>query len=291
MKVLLVGGCGYIGSFLYERLIESGGNVTVSDTLARGNPAGIPVSYGSYFDLTTEDLGRFNAVLWFAGHSSVPLASQQPIAALENNCIELYRFRQRLPQECKFIYASTASLYSRAIESACNEMSNEQSLVEIPAQNPYDCSKFAFDYIQQNFLRPGYCLRMGTLAGFSQNLRPELLFNAMTISAAQKKVVYVRNSAAMRTILFLSDLWSFVKALLSQYHPPGVYNLGSQSASILGFAEAIAAWWGAEIVVEPDSPTYSFALDTSLMRRICGALELRTLGEMSADFMSSFQRN
>ncbi|MFM7727077.1 MAG: hypothetical protein ACKO7B_10260, partial [Flavobacteriales bacterium] len=129
------------------------------------------------------------------------------------------------------------------------------------------------------------------LAGFSQNLRPELLFNAMTISAAQKKVVYVRNSAAMRTILFLSDLWSFVKALLSQYHPPGVYNLGSQSASILGFAEAIAAWWGAEIVVEPDSPTYSFALDTSLMRRICGALELRTLGEMSADFMSSFQRN
>ena len=42
-KLLLVGGCGYIGTYLYPRLKKAGFEVTVCDRLTRGNPLGIEV--------------------------------------------------------------------------------------------------------------------------------------------------------------------------------------------------------------------------------------------------------
>ena len=41
--VLLVGGCGYIGSYLYLRLQSEGARVTVCDKGIRGNPLAIDV--------------------------------------------------------------------------------------------------------------------------------------------------------------------------------------------------------------------------------------------------------
>ena len=70
-KVLLVGGCGYIGSYLFERLIANGFMVSVCDKLSRGNPLDLPIASQDYNDLTPEVLAPFETILWFAGHSSV----------------------------------------------------------------------------------------------------------------------------------------------------------------------------------------------------------------------------
>ena len=267
-NILLVGGSGYIGTFLFSKLKEVKCSVTVCDILKRGNPLNIDLIDLDYAELSESELKNYDAILWFAGHSSVGMSTNDPEGALKNNCLNLYSFVQKLPATTKFIYASSASLYSS--KSLVTTPSSEESLVTIPAQNPYDISKFAFDYIAKGFIKNFYGLRMGTLCGFSPNLRPELVFNAMNISAKQNGIVTLKNASSNRTILFLEDLWILVRQLIFSNHRPGFINAGSMSCNLGQLANQIAAVWKSEVVNEGNSETYSFLLDTSLMRSICG---------------------
>lgn len=268
-SLLLVGGCGYIGSYLYDRLSELGLEPAVCDRLTRQNPAGIPAVARDYSTLTEDELAQFDAVVWFAGHSSVQQALADPQGALANNCLNLFALAKKLRPSTKLIYASSGSLYSAPVGQSLSP-SRESDLAHIPYQNAYDISKFAFDYLAENFLTNFYALRMGTLSGYSKNLRRELLFNAMSLSAATSGKVFVKNRDAYRTVLFLDDLWSLVKALLTTDAAPGVYNAGSLSGTIGEFAEWIAGAWNAEVVDQGNSETYSFLLDTGRMTQLVG---------------------
>lgn len=283
-NILLVGGCGYIGTFLYSKLLDSDCSVVVCDNLKRGNPLKVDVINRDYADLNELELTNYDAVLWFAGHSSVPISTIDPEGALKNNCLNLYSFAQRLPDTTKLIYASSASLYSsKAANTPC---SSEESLVNIPSQNPYDISKFAFDYMAKGFLKNFYGLRMGTLSGYSPNLRSELVFNAMNISAQKKGIVSLRNAASNRTILFLDDLWALIRQLIYFDYPPGFVNVGSLNCNLGQLAHQIADVWGAKVVDEGNSETYSFLLDTSLMKSICGSgLKRRDFSEDCHDLL------
>jgi len=266
--VLLVGGCGYVGSHLHRRMSDHGFNVVVCDRCDRGNPAELDVIDSDYAALEEEFLAGFDTVLWFAGHSSVGRAVQDPGGALANNCLNLLSFARKLRPGTRFVYASTGSLYSSADAHA--PPADERSLARVPSQNAYDVSKFAFDYLAEHFLSNFHALRLGTVSGWSPNLRAELVFNAMNLSAARTGVVRLRNRSARRTIVFLDDLWCLVHRLLEGGVDPGVCNVGSWSGSVGELARDIAAVWGATVVDEGESPTYSFELDTTRMRQLCG---------------------
>lgn len=288
-KVLLVGGCGYIGSYLYLHLNRLGFRVTVVDLIKRGNPLGIQVIQDDYVNLSNSLIRQFDVVLWFGGHSSVAQSIADPDGALANNCLNLFSFAKRLPEHTKFIYASSGSLYSTT--SRCVVPADENSMTGVPSQNAYDISKFAFDYLAKNFLRNFYALRMGTLSGYSPNLRSELVFNAMNISAATTSQVRLKNSESYRTILHLSDLWAFVYKLIVTQQVPGVYNVGSMSFKMGDLAESIAGVWGANIVDEGNSETYSFLLNITRMEEICGNDFLSIdLSQRCQDFISEYKK-
>lgn len=289
-SLLLVGGCGYIGSFLYYRLVGDGLQPAVCDYLARGIPTEMPVTVQDYDLLTEDELAGFDVVLWFAGHSSVQLSNADPRGALANNCLNLFTFAKKLKPTTRLIYASTGSLYSAPVGESISP-SRESDLIRIPDQNAYDVSKFAFDYIAEHFLSNFYALRMGTLAGFSPNLRKELLFNAMSIDASTNGKIYLKNRDAYRTVLFLDDLWNLLRILVKTDATPGVYNVGSVSGTIGQFAEWIASAWNADIVDEGKSETYSFLLDTSQMDALL-ARDTRppSVIERSHEFIEHYHR-
>ena len=260
------------------------------DKLIKDNPLSIPVIPKDYAALDEEELAAFDAIIWFAGHSSVQQAVADPEGALANNCLNLYSLAKKLKPATKLIYASSGSLYSKA--GAISSASSESDLVQIPTQNAYDISKFAFDYLAQNFLSNFFALRMGTVSGYSPNLRPELLFNAMSISAASKGQVIVKNRQAFRTILFLDDLWLLVNQLLMPQAAPGFYNAGSVSGTIGNFAAWIAEAWSAEIIDQGVSETYSFLLDTTRMDVITGKSKIEyDIRQRSVDFIEQYRSN
>ena len=289
-KILLIGGCGYIGSYLYKKLINEKFKVLVCDNKTRSNPARIPIDFVNYQDIRQKNIKEINSILWFAGHSSVKQSVDDKIGSLKNNCIDLFSLIQKISPKTKLIYASTASLYSK--NNSDSLLSNEKSLINIPENNAYDSSKFAFDYIAKNYLNNYYGLRMGTLSGYSKNLRKELIFNAMNISAFETGVINVMNSESIRTILFLEDLWTLVKNLINGNHKSGFYNAGSFTGTIAEIALSIAKTWNSKIQYNGDSETYSFGLDCTKMKLVCGnELVSTSIEENCQKFIKNYQSN
>jgi UDP-glucose 4-epimerase len=92
MKNILLVGHGYIGAYLYQDLVSCGYNVTICDQLDR-NLDDIPVAIHSpYQSLSSQYLEKYDTILWFAGHSSVPMSIKDPTGALNNNCFDLFEF-------------------------------------------------------------------------------------------------------------------------------------------------------------------------------------------------------
>jgi UDP-glucose 4-epimerase len=287
-NILLIGGCGYIGSYLYQCLKREGFDITVVDSLKRGNPLNLNIIKDDYADLDENFLRQFDSVLWFGGHSSVSESMTDPDGAVANNCLNLFSFAKRLASHTKLIYASSGSLYSTNLLPVLP--ASENSLASIPAQNAYDISKFAFDYLAKNFLANFYGLRMGTVSGYSPNLRPELVFNAMNIAAVTTGFVHLKNSESHRTILFLSDLWILVRKLLITKQKSGIYNGGSLSFKMGELAHRIASVWNAQVIFEGDSDSYSFLLDTTRMKAICGNDMVGSdLTERCRNFIAQFE--
>ncbi len=262
--LLLIGGAGYIGSYILPRLKADGFDVDVCDLGLRGYPHGPVLHTCDYIGLDREALALYSHIVWFGGHSSVTAAVNDPYGALANNCLNLVTLRANARPDARLIYASSASLYSTS--PICNSdaplwsIEDQDLVVNI---NAYDMSKFVFDYIAKCFLKNFVGLRLGTVSGWSSNLRPELLFNAMNISAISSGKVRLGNPDAFRSILFLDDLYSVVRAcILSRHIADGFFNVASATASIGEFARAVAGFHNAELEMLPPSPTYSFRLDT-----------------------------
>lgn len=295
MRVLLIGGAGYIGSFLDAALSRDGYQVEVCDLGWRGYPTDEVEHPFDYDLLTTEQLNSYSHVLWFAGHSSVRAALADPLGSLTNNCINLLRLRHRMPPGTKLIYASTGSLYSSPTISSRRMSQPALEGDKIASDtNAYDISKFCFDHMARGFLRNFVGLRLGTLAGMSPNLRPELIFNAMNLSALQNGRVQVANATSSRSILFIDDLYrAVVRCIERPEIADGFINLSSFTGTVGSLATAIADFHGVEIVAIPDTPTYSFQLDTTKAREQLGIVFNGDLHVRCAEFAQqheSFQK-
>ena len=291
MRLLLIGH-GYVGSYLRTRLLDEGHDVDVCDE----DPAalaGVPNSICRRYQwLTEEQIDHYQAILWFAGHSSVPKSLADPDGAVANNCLDLLGFARMRPSRARLIYASTASVYSLPLHCAGQapppELSEDMTLLN--PLNAYDCSKISFDALARCFAENLVGLRLGTVCGMSPNLRPELIFNAMNISAMSNGFVRVSNHQAMRNILFLDNLADYVcRIVKTDAVLPTILNVGSMNVSIGSLADRIAAFHGVPIVNGEDSPTYSFRMDCSRLHKLMGPAQDVSLEERCAEFLALYQ--
>ncbi|MBA2125616.1 hypothetical protein DLM45_05175 [Hyphomicrobium methylovorum] len=290
MKILLIGH-GYVGAYLRPLLIGSGLDVAVCDQ----NPdrlAGIPNALRCrYQELTIADLANFDVILWFAGHSSVPMSLKDPDGALANNCLDLLHFARRKPLEARLIYASTASVYSVLTDGEIPPALDE-SETRLDPVNPYDCSKISIDALARCFTNGMTGLRLGTVCGESPLLRAELVFNAMNLAAMRNGCVEVSNRDSHRNLLFLEDLAHYVLRLVEiEQELPPILNTGSLNTSIGDLADAIAAFHGVPVVDKGRSKTYSFRMNCNKIHALCGAPPEATLAERCDRFRSIYSSN
>lgn len=270
MNILLIGGLGYIGSYLHQELISNTKcHIDIVDLNLRGNKNGVPYIRKDYNDITKSELQKYDFVLWFAGNSSVSSCINDPERALRNNCINLIDFCLKLNKNTRFIYASTASLYSK---KSCADLSTENEDISINfGENPYDITKYAFDYLIKNYFSNFVGLRMGTLCGWSPNLRSELVFNSMHISASKNKSINLMNKNSERSILYLNDLSKFIISLINNDIEYGFYNASSEHYTMGELSTKISNFWGNIPILDlGTTPTYSFKIDNSKFKKIIG---------------------
>lgn len=289
MKVLLIGH-GYVGSFL-RPVVEAAGHdvVTCDQNLQR--ISGLPLAMRCrYQELAFGDFRDFDVILWFAGHSSVPMSLADPDGAVANNCLDLLKLARRKPSRTRLIYASTASVYSAELEAGVDTPPPELSEAEtkLSPVNPYDCSKISFDALARCFAENVVGLRLGTVCGYSPELRGELVFNAMNRAAINDGAVGVANPQSFRNILFLDDLAHYVTALIAAEGTlPAILNAGSYNLTIGELAATVAEYHGVPIVRRADTKTYSFRMNCNLIQSICGAPPHATLTDRCRDFTAA----
>ncbi|TLG75241.1 UDP-glucose 4-epimerase GalE [Culicoidibacter larvae] len=148
MRVLVVGGAGYIGSHTVYELIRSGHEVVVYDNLSTGNTKAIhreatfvegDIRDKIMLDAVFEEHG-IDAVMHFAAKIVVPESVEQPAEYFENNVYGVGVLLQAMrdAKVDKFIFSSTAAVYGMPNQSVPITEDAETKPI-----NPYGESKLS----------------------------------------------------------------------------------------------------------------------------------------------------
>lgn len=151
MRILVTGGAGYIGSFMTNRLLDDGYDVTVVDSLEEGY--GDSVNPRAQFikgDLLDRDFvatlfgkNTFDGVLHFAAYISMKESMEKPGKYFQNNVQAAVNVLDEMAKyKCtSFIFSSTAGVYGNPVTIPIPE-----DHVKHPT-NPYGHSKYLVEQI------------------------------------------------------------------------------------------------------------------------------------------------
>lgn len=248
-KILIIGGCGYIGSSLFLYLTEKKYYVQTVDLEWFGNyvnPKNIKKNYGK---LDQKFFNNYSVIILLAGNSNYYMCLKDKLGCFTNNVTNFMYLLEKINQQ-KFIYASSSSIY----ENSGKKRVNEECDIYSPL-NYYDLTKRTIDYYAQLSGKNFYGLRLGTVSGYSPNFRNDLMINRMYEEARKKGTITIHNPAIFRPLLGINDFCRAVESIIKKNGPSGIYNLASLNASILNAAKKVAEKVkGAKIIqVKPSS--------------------------------------
>src|SRR6476661_3145566 len=165
-KILVTGGCGYIGSHTVVDLIQNGYDVISVDNNSRSNPAilkGVERITGKTVKNYKVDLCNFDdtaaifqenedisGIIHFAAYKAVGESVQKPLMYYENNLISLINVL-KCAKEFKvphFIFSSSCTVYGSPDKIPVTEESPIK-----PAESPYGSTKQMGEEIITNVVK------------------------------------------------------------------------------------------------------------------------------------------
>jgi len=157
-KVIVTGGCGFIGSHLVDKLIEKKYDVYVIDDLsAESNEQFYFNESAKYykFDINDDSIPHKEIfedakyVFHLAAESRIGPAIRNPVRATEINAVGTTKMLQysRLYNVEKFIYSSTSSVYG----NLCKLPTDEREPID--CLNPYSATKYSGEQMVEMYTK------------------------------------------------------------------------------------------------------------------------------------------
>jgi UDP-glucose 4-epimerase len=265
-KILVSGGCGYIGSHTLVDLIDNGYDVICVDNNSRSNPRileGVQKITGKKIKNYKVDLCNLDdsfaifhenpdiaGIIHFAAYKSVSESVENPLMYFENNLMSLINLLKCV-QEFNipnFVFSSSCTVYGNTTEIPVTETTPPR-----PAESPYGYTKQMGEQIINEFSKSSnskcILLRYFNPVGAHPSIligelpigRPANLVPAITQTAIGKipqMEVYgndypTRDGSCIRDYIHVSDI-AHAHTLALQYMLKGnntrkceVFNLGS----------------------------------------------------------------
>jgi UDP-glucose-4-epimerase GalE len=271
MRVLVIGGAGYIGSHTAHALRRHGDEVVVYDNLSTGHKVlaqGFELVVGDIAeaDKLRSSLNGMDAVMHFAAHAYVGESVKNPRKYFQNNVEAALTLLNTAVDAgvLRFVFSSTCAIYGTPAQVPITEEAPRQPI------NPYGVSKLFFENALEAYDR-AYGLRFAALRYFNaagadesgdigelHDPEPHLipLALAATRSAAPPLQIFgtdypTPDGTCIRDYIHVNDLAeAHVLALhrLAHGEPSLAVNLGTgQGNSVLEIVRTVEAVTGEKV--------------------------------------------
>ncbi len=265
MKILLTGGCGYIGTNLTEALLDLGHHVTVVDIMWFGNylnpHKNLNIIQSDIRDIDAIPMKGIDTVMHLANIANDPTGDLNARLTWEVNALSSkFLIEKAIENNVKqFIFASSGSVYGIKEESQVTE---DLPLVPITDYNKTkmisESVLLSFrDEITLNIVRPA------TVCGYSPRMRLDLSVSLLTMHALTKGKITVFGGKQIRPNIHMNDMVSVYLHLLNlDSKDAGIYNAGFENISILDIASKVCDQLPSEIVVTESDDPRSYRLNS-----------------------------
>ena len=233
MKILVVGGAGYVGGGIVDTLSQEY-EVTVYDSLIYETSYRKKVNFilGDIRDTTKINniLDGFDVVVWLAALVGDGACAINPDLTYEINSESVKNLVENFDK--RIIFLSTCSVYG-AQDGVLTEDSGTNPLSE------YASSKLkAEEYLKDS---DALIFRLGTLFGLSDEfsrVRLDLVVNILTAKALIDKKISVFGGEQWRPLLHVNDVSNAISHCLKT-DVSGIYNLHHKNYRIIDIARKI----------------------------------------------------
>jgi UDP-glucose 4-epimerase len=266
-KILVTGGCGYIGSHTIVDLIASGFEVICVDNNVRSSPRileGVEKITGTKIKNYKVDLCNYDdtcaifqendniiGIIHFAAYKAVGESVEQPLMYFENNLVSLINLL-KVAQEFEvphFVFSSSCTVYGNPDVIPVTELTPPK-----PAESPYGYTKQMGEQIINEFCKSAVRTKSILLRYFNPvGAHPSILIGEMPIGKPANLVPAItqtaigklptmtvfgddyptRDGSCMRDFIHVSDI-AHAHTLALQYmidkkntKTAEVYNLGT----------------------------------------------------------------
>jgi UDP-glucose 4-epimerase len=276
LKILVIGGAGYIGSVTARRLADSKHQVIVLDNMSRGHRDAV----GSDITLYEGDFGDeslldkifqselIEAVVHFGALSLVGESVVEPAKYFENNVARGITLLNSMVKNkvAHLVFSSTAAVYGEPETCPIDESS------QLLPTNPYGESKLLFEKAMRwyasaydfNYISLRYFNAAGSLGELGEDHGPETHLIPLVLQVAQGKRPSIsifgndyktEDGTCVRDYVHVADLADAhilaLEQLVSGKIKSEVFNLGtSKGFSVLQIIESARRVTGHEIPVE-----------------------------------------
>lgn len=283
-KILITGGCGYIGSYLVPVLLERGHEIVVMDLQWFGNT--LPQDDDNLL-VVKEDIRDNNAYAHYVQgcDAVIHLACISNDVSLELNpelgksinfdCFPALVQAAAEAGVQRFIYASSSSVYGVKMEEKVTEDLSLEPMTDY-ARYKAECEPILFEKAGSMCAT---IVRPGAVCGYAPRLRLDLVVNLLTAQAVENKKITVLGGEQLRSHIHVNDMVRAYVALLdapTSQIDREIFNVSHQNVSVMDVAKTIqrivGEKLGEEIVidVQPTEDKRSYHICSDKIREAIG---------------------
>jgi len=275
--ILITGGAGYIGTVLTPLLLKKGYKIKVLDRLFFGKKPIQDFFNNKNYELIKGDIRNTNKNLFKNVHAVIHLAalSNDPSCDIDSSLTQSINYEGtiKIAKQAKqagvkkFLFSSSCSVYGGGINVNLTEQSSLNP-VSLYAKLKAMAEKKILQLADDNFAV--IILRNPTVYGMSKRMRFDLVVNVMTLSAFEKRKIYLLGGGTQwRPLIHVHDLSrAFIQILEAPLKKVQnqIFNVGSnkenyQMFQIAEIVKKIVPSVIEKIPSDQDKRTYNVSFD------------------------------
>jgi len=271
MKILVTGGCGYVGSKLIPLLLEKKHKIINIDTQWFGNYL---TKHKNLINIK-DDLANFekykikkiDTVIHLASIANDPMAEIDKNLSWETSALNTLRLMNFMDKNGikRILYASSGSVYGIKTEKKVTEKSSLEPI------SLYNKVKMVTERIILSYKNiESFIIRPATVCGFSERMRLDVTVNALTYSALKNKTINVFGGNQVRPNIHIDDMVDlYIFFLNAKKNLAGIYNAGFENKSILEIDKNIKKIIQSNInIIKDKNDPRSYRLNSDKLNKI-----------------------